>query len=91
MENGGPSRSGYCRRHDLPCANAAGGYRAVTLRVGESRILLLPGNPTTGYEWSLAGPLPVNAPVSVELAPEAPACPQGKPLFAAFRKIRGWS
>lgn len=57
---------------------------AVTLKVGEKKILLLPGNPTTGYLWTLAEPLPENAPVSVKLALESPAEPKDKaPLCGA--------
>lgn len=57
---------------------------SVALRVGEKKILLLPGNPTTGYAWSLPEPLPENAPVSVKLTLEPPAEPKGKaPLCGA--------
>ncbi len=63
--------------------------RALTLRVGEQTVLLLPGNPTTGYMWSLAEPAPDDAPVTVELALQEPGAPSGnRPLCGAPQATR---
>lgn len=40
----------------------------LTLRVGETRIVKLEGNPTTGYTWNLAEPMKENAPVLVTMS-----------------------
>ena len=37
------------------------------LCVGDTQVLELSGNPTTGYTWMLAEPLPTGCPVSVEI------------------------
>lgn len=48
----------------------------VALHVGETASVILVGNPTTGYTWSLAEPVKAGSPVfvSVELAEDEPPC-----------------
>ena len=48
------------------------------LNVGETQVLELSGNPTTGYTWLLAEPLPPNYPVSVEI--DYTSTPTKRPL-----------
>ena len=50
---------------------------AAELKVGETQVLELPGNPTTGYSWILAAPLPSDCPVSVAVDYEAAESPRG--------------
>ena len=50
---------------------------AAELKVGETQVLELPGNPTTGYSWALAAPLPSDCPVSVAVDYEAAESPRG--------------
>ena len=44
---------------------------AAELRVGETQVLELQGNPTTGYSWMLPKPLPTDSPVRVEITYES--------------------
>lgn len=47
------------------------------LQVGETQVLELKGNPTTGFLWALAEPLPADSPVQVTIEYEAAASPRG--------------
>lgn len=42
----------------------------VNLQVGQEFVIVLDGNPTTGYLWELAGEMPADAAVSVNLTCE---------------------
>lgn len=50
---------------------------SVTLRVGETKTVILKSNPTTGFAWTLTEPVKVGAPVfvSVELVSDRASCP----------------
>lgn len=52
--------------------------KTAELKVGETQVLELNGNPTTGFRWMLAEALPADSPVSVEIAYESAA--SRKPL-----------
>lgn len=41
------------------------------LKAGETQVLELEGNPTTGFSWALAEPLPADSPVDVTIVYEA--------------------
>ncbi len=52
--------------------------KTAELKVGETQVLELQGNPTTGFRWMLAEALPADSPVSVEIVYESAA--SRKPL-----------
>lgn len=52
--------------------------KTAELKVGETQVLELNGNPTTGFRWMLAEALSADSPVSVEIAYESAA--SRKPL-----------
>ena len=52
--------------------------KTAELKVGETQVLELNGNPTTGFSWMLAESLPADSPVSVVISYESAA--SRKPL-----------
>lgn len=52
--------------------------KTAELKVGETQVLELRGNPTTGFRWMLAEALSADSPVSVEIVYESAA--SRKPL-----------
>lgn len=55
----------------LPCLVAHADIEKIQmplkLSVGEEIATTIPSNPSTGYSWELASPLPADAPVAVEI------------------------
>lgn len=58
------------------------------LKVGETQVLELEGNPTTGFSWALAEPLPADSPVHVTIAYEAADSPRGLVGRGGVFKVR---
>lgn len=58
------------------------------LKVGETQVLELEGNPTTGFSWALVEPLPADSPVHVTIAYEAADSPRGLVGRGGVFKVR---
>lgn len=63
------------------------------LKVGETQVLELNGNPTTGFCWMLAEALPADSPVSVEIAYESaasrkPLCGRGGVFKVSYTGVK---
>lgn len=57
---------------------------SLTLSEGGAASIVLPGNPTTGFTWNLAGPLAEDSPVSVDISLTQPEeKDSGEPLCGA--------
>lgn len=67
--------------------------KTAELKVGETQVLELKGNPTTGFRWMLAEALPADSPVSVEIAYESaasrkPLCGRGGVFKVSYTGVK---
>jgi predicted secreted protein len=67
--------------------------KTAELKVGETQVLELQGNPTTGFRWMLAEALPADSPVSVEIAYESaasrkPLCGRGGVFKVSYTGVK---